>query len=57
VSTPARTCGQALFRKGQLKALVDVHSAQGGMGGYLTPDEVRAGTAVLRLKWARSHLQ
>ena len=21
---------------------MDVHSAQGGMGGYLTPDEVRA---------------
>lgn len=30
----------ALFRKGQLKALVDIHSAQSGMGGYLTPDEV-----------------
>jgi hypothetical protein len=37
-----RPYAQALFRKGQLKALVDVHSAQGGMGGYLTPDEVPA---------------
>lgn len=31
---------QALFRRGQLKALVDVHGAQSGMGGFLTPDEV-----------------
>mmetsp|Transcript_1813 Transcript_1813/g.5272 ORF Transcript_1813/g.5272 Transcript_1813/m.5272 type:complete len:559 (-) Transcript_1813:404-2080(-) len=30
----------ALFRRGQLKALVDVHGAQSGMGGFLTPDEI-----------------
>lgn len=36
----ASMLAQALFRKGQLKALVDIHSAQSGMGGYLTPDEV-----------------
>lgn len=30
----------ALFRRGQLKALVDVHGAQSGMGGFLTKDEI-----------------
>ena len=40
-SAPPPSNLQALFRRGQLKALVDVHSTQSGMGGYLTPDEIR----------------
>lgn len=32
---------QALFRRAQLKALVDIHSSTAGMmGGYLTNEEI-----------------
>lgn len=31
---------QALFRRAQLKALVDIHSTSEGMGGYLTNEEI-----------------
>jgi hypothetical protein len=32
---------QALFRRGQLKALVDIHSETDGLGGgYLTSEEI-----------------
>lgn len=31
---------QALFRRAQLKALVDIHSAAEGLGGTLTGDEI-----------------
>ena len=31
---------QALFRRGQLKALVDLHSTTEGMGGYLAEEEI-----------------
>lgn len=31
---------QALFRRGQLKALVDLHSTTEGMGGYLNEEEI-----------------
>ena len=32
---------QALFRRAQLKALVDIHSStEGMMGGYLTQEEI-----------------
>ena len=31
---------QALFRRAQLKALVDLHSTTEGMGGYLAEDEI-----------------
>lgn len=46
----------ALFRRGQLKALVDIHSAQNNMGGDLTADEtsVIRGALDLASKIARS---
>ena len=31
---------QALFRRGQLKALVDLHSSTEGLGGYLNTEEI-----------------
>ena len=31
---------QALFRRGQLKALVDIHSTAENMGGYLNNEEI-----------------
>ena len=33
-------CLQALFRRAQLKALVDIHGSTEGMGGYLNEEEV-----------------
>lgn len=37
----AAACAQALFRRAQLKALVDIHSStEGMMGGYLTNEEI-----------------
>ena len=31
---------QALFRRAQLKALVDIHSSSAGFGGTLSEDEI-----------------
>jgi metal transporter CNNM len=46
---------RALFRRGQLKALVDIHGAEEGLGGNLTEDEIKVicGALDLTSKTAR----
>lgn len=40
---------QALFRRAQLKALVNLHSSAEGLGGNLTADEISIITGALDL--------
>lgn len=40
---------QALFRRGQLKALVGLHGCDEGLGGTLSPDEISIITGALDL--------
>lgn len=45
----------AVIRRGQLKALVDIHGADEGLGGNLTEDEIKVicGALDLTSKTAR----
>lgn len=46
---------QALFRRAQLKALVDIHSSsEGMMGGYLTNEEISIIRGALDLSGKRA---
>eukprot|EP00879_Flechtneria_rotunda_P029183 GHRR01031463.1.p1 GENE.GHRR01031463.1~~GHRR01031463.1.p1 ORF type:complete len:339 (+),score=75.40 GHRR01031463.1:449-1465(+) len=49
---------RALFRRGQLKALVDIHGADEGLGGNLTEDEIKVicGALDLTNKTARKSM-